>query len=146
MQKTYTSSFILPLLALLLCLSAASSQTVSAQDEIVYLDAQLQETKRRKATYKRELTKVNDSTYSSRVVDNDERLKFVGTYKFDGKKMVEHGEFVFYHGNGQVESRGRYEHGVKVGTWERFTSTGNRKADRYYDPEAAAVIRDVMGK
>jgi antitoxin component YwqK of YwqJK toxin-antitoxin module len=146
MQKTYTPSFILPLLALLLCLSATSFQTLSAQEEVVYLDAQLQETKRRKATYVRELTKVNDQLFSSRVTTKDGLLKYIGAYKFDGKKLLEHGEFVFYHANGKVESRGRYENGVKVGSWERYTASGQRKADRYYDPESAATIRDVMGK
>lgn len=138
-RVTYILSilFLLPLLSF--------SDCAKAQDEVHYLDAQLNDTKKRKAVYRREMEKVSDDLYTSTVYDASDRVKFIGSYKKAQNKLFEHGEFVFYHPSGQIESRGRYEFGVKVGSWERYTASGGRKPDRYYDPEGAAVIRDVMG-
>lgn len=139
-RVTYILSvlFLLPLLSF--------SDCAKAQDEVHYLDAQLNDTKKRTAVYRRELEKVSNDLYSCTVYDDHDRVKFIGSYIKAKDKFFEHGEFVFYHPNGRIESRGRYENGIKVGSWERYTASGGRKPDRYYDPEAAALIRNVMGR
>lgn len=61
----------------------------------------------------------------------DGRLVMTGTFA-DDSLTVAHGEFTFYHPNGQVESTGRFEQGVKAGTWHRYDPQGNALPDRIY--------------
>jgi hypothetical protein len=65
----------------------------------------------------------------------DGRLIAEGQF-LDARLQEMHGAFVFYHGNGQVESKGRFEHGRKSGVWQRFDPAGRPLAERIYDPEA----------
>ena len=117
----------------------------SAQSQDVnYLDSQMKETKKRQASFVRELTELGNDTYSARITSADGWVKCEGIYVFLEGKFMEHGEFVFYYPSGQIESKGKYEYGVKVGSWERYTTGGTRKADRFYDPESANLIRNVM--
>jgi antitoxin component YwqK of YwqJK toxin-antitoxin module len=118
---------------------------VKAQD-VAYLNSQLQEVKKREAEFVRELTQFAPDKFSARVVDMKGKVKFEGIYTVVEGKMYEHGEFIFYHPNGKVESRGFYEYGVKTGTWERYDAVGSKKADKYYNPESAALIRSTMKK
>jgi antitoxin component YwqK of YwqJK toxin-antitoxin module len=71
-------------------------------------------------------------------------LRMTGTMVPLGDSMTEHGIFVYYYENGQVESEGYYEHGIKVGAWKRYTVKGSERPDRYYKPESANFIRHVM--
>lgn len=43
------------------------------------------------------------------------------------------GLFAFYYDNGQVESAGMYEDGMKKGLWQRYTAWGTHLAERIYD-------------
>lgn len=69
--------------------------------------------------------------FVGKAVDAEGRLRAEGRF-LDSQLEEEHGEFIFYHGNGHVESRGRYENGQKVGVWERFDPFGGRLPDRLY--------------
>lgn len=132
--------YLVLIFTLFLCVGGIKAQ------EIAYLDGQLQEVKKRQAEFIRELTEFAPAKYSARVVDLKGNVKFEGIYNLIEGKMYEHGEFVFYHPNGKIESRGFYEYGVKTGTWERYDAVGNRKADKYYNPESADLIRAAMKK
>lgn len=131
-----------------LCLLAfllTSFVQVSAQDKD-YLDIKLEQTKKRKATFERELVKIGDNTFRATIRTKEGELKAEGIYIFMDEKFMEHGEFVFYHSNGKVESRGMYNYGFKIGGWERYTASGQRKADRYYNPESVNTIRNAMNE
>lgn len=118
----------------------------SVAQQVAYLNGQLQEVKKREAEFVRELTEFSPGKFTARVTDTEGRLKFEGVYILEEGKLYEQGEFIFYYPNGKVESRGMYEYGVKTGTWERYDNFGNRKADKYYNPESAALIRAAMKK
>lgn len=112
---------------------------------VSYLDSQFKIVEKEKeAAFTRSLTHLSDSIYLAVIQDQNGKLKSEGVYVFTQERFVEHGEFIFYHSNGQVESIGYYELGIKTGEWDRYTSTGARKASRYYDPESAAMIRHAM--
>lgn len=129
----------------LLAFALISFVQVSAQDTD-YLDIKLEETKKRKSSFERELVKIGDNTFRATIRTRDSFLKAEGIYIFMDEKFMEHGEFVFYHSNGKVESRGMYNYGYKIGGWERYTSSGQRKADRYYNPESVNAIRNAMNE
>lgn len=118
---------------------------VSAQDKD-YLDIKLEETKKRKSTFERELVKIGENTFKATIHTREGNLKAEGIYIYMDEKFMEHGEFVFYHSNGKVESRGMYNYGFKIGGWERYTASGQQKADRYYNPESVNTIRNAMNE
>lgn len=120
------------------------SNSANAQ-QVQYLDKSLQNVQTLPlATYTRELTSIGGDEFKAEIKTPEGVLKVKGGYIKVKDKLFEHGEFIFYYPNGNVESRGHYEKGVKVGTWERYTLDGQRKPDRYYKPETADVLRQVM--
>lgn len=129
---------------LLLFVSLTLASLSFLGQDVNYLDSQLKETKKRHATYVREFTRLENGVFKSVVKHVSGSIKCEGIYVMIDNKVLEHGDFVFYHTNGEVESKGRYQYGVKVGTWERYTASGARKTDRYYDPESADMIRNAM--
>ncbi|NQX93070.1 MAG: hypothetical protein HRT74_13275 [Flavobacteriales bacterium] len=126
----------------LIFLSVLTIQT-QAQDQ-VYLDQTLNVSKKKDAQFTRTMTYLGDSVYVARVTDLEGNLKVQGAYTMMDGKLYEHGKFTYYYTNGQIESQGMYEMGIKVGSWKRFTSSGDPKPDRYYRPESADLIRAVM--
>ncbi len=128
-----------------LALLLISFAQVSAQDKD-YLDIKLEETKKRKSSFERELVKIGENTFKATIRTREGNLKAEGIYIYMDEKFMEHGEFVFYHDNGKVESRGMYNYGFKIGGWERYTASGQRKADRYYNPESVNAIRNAMNE
>jgi len=119
------------------------STGVSAQTQD-FLDNQLKNSKKSEAMFKRTLSHVGDSVFVARVEDLNGNLKIEGAYVMEGGKIMENGEFTFYHSNGKIESKGMYSMGVKVGDWKRYTADGNPRADRYYNPESVELIRACM--
>lgn len=129
----------IPFLAFCLLNNDTSAQT---QD---FLDNQLNTSKKSKATFKRTLSHIGDSVFVARVVDLKGNLKIEGAYLMSGGKFMENGEFTFFYPNGNIESKGMYSLGVKIGSWKRYTAEGKPRADRYYNPESAELIRAAMG-
>lgn len=80
--------------------------------------------------------------YFGRSLATDGHLQAEGHF-LDAGLQVMHGPFVFYYPNGQVESRGAFEHGRKTGLWERFDPEGIPLAERVYDPKAMERIDGV---
>ncbi len=115
--------------------------SVSAQD---CLDAKLEKTSPDKARYHRRLVRVNDTLFFAEVFDLKERLRFTGNYIFKEGKLKEQGEFVFYYPNGEVESRGMYHDGFKVGNWERFAENGAQRPDKYYQPTRSKELNAIL--
>lgn len=115
--------------------------------QVQYLDNTLRTVKSaRQATYTRQLTPVGGEEFKAEIKTRDGQLKVRGGYIKVKEELLEHGEFVYFYPNGSTESRGRYERGVKVGVWERYTMDGQRKPDRYYNPESADILRQVMNQ
>ncbi|MGB1032303.1 MAG: toxin-antitoxin system YwqK family antitoxin [Flavobacteriales bacterium] len=118
------------------------SSSAQTQD---FLDSQLKSSEKSEAKFKRTFSHIGDSVFVARVVDLKDNLKIEGAYLMEGGKLMENGEFTFYYPNGNVESKGMYSLGVKVGNWRRYTQDGKPKADRYYNPESVELIRAAMG-
>jgi hypothetical protein len=77
--------------------------------------------------------KVAQSTgaYELEVMDKSHN-KIMKGQSLDPKGTEWNGNFEFYHPDGNIESRGLYQEGAKVGVWERFDSKGNQLAERMY--------------
>lgn len=86
------------------------------------------------AKYTREIKVINDSTYH--VVTNyiSGEMMMSGTYS-DAKLNTPNGDFKYFYANGVQESEGRYNNGLKVGSWKRWSFDGIKKPDRYYPDE-----------
>jgi hypothetical protein len=125
---------VLPLLLLLLTLAATAKALHGQDPDPQYLSAILEPTTRKKATYYRVANGRQGQLYAGAIHTMDGKLKAKGTYR-DEALTIEHGMFEFYHANGEVESRGEYQHGRKSGVWERYTSAGVPLAEKIYDPE-----------
>lgn len=119
-----------------------SSGGTTAQ-ETDYLDAQLNLTEKDKAVFVRQLNLVNESYYAAHIYDKAGNLRVEGFYIEGDYGLQEHGRFTYYHSNGKIESTGIYEHGIKVGFWERYAVSGTRRPDRYYSPESVELLRTV---
>ncbi len=124
----------------LFCTIAAKAQTT----EMVYLDALMKNTSQANSDYKLELTKVGGDVYNGTIYDFSGEVKAKGRYIRINKRLLEDGHFTYYYANGQIESEGEFDRGVKVGNWKRFEPSGKRKADRYYPVESANKIREAM--
>lgn len=73
--------------------------------------------------------------FVGKAYDAGGRLLAEGRFLDAGLKEM-HGDFIYYYVNGQVESRGRFENGHKIGVWERFDTEGRPMAERVYDAAA----------
>jgi antitoxin component YwqK of YwqJK toxin-antitoxin module len=112
--------------------------------EMVYLDGLMKATSQEKSAFKLQLNKVSTDIYDGTIYDFTGEVKAVGRYIRVNKKVLEDGHFVYYYANGQIESEGEFDRGVKVGNWKRYDPSGKRKADRYYPVESADKIREAM--
>jgi TonB family protein len=108
-------------------------------EEPQYLTAALEQTARKSAAFYRVANGMRSELYVGNLYTLDGRMKAEGTYA-DAALNIPHGSFVFYHDNGEVESRGSYEHGQKAGVWERYDPAGRPLAEKIYDPEPLANI------
>jgi len=129
----------LPLILLLFTLSVQAEGLQGQDTEPQYLSAVLEPTSKKNATYFRVPNGMKEDLFVGATYTVDGRLKAEGTYR-DKELSIEHGMFIFYHANGEVESKGAYEHGKKTGLWKRFAVSGEELAEKMYDPEPLANI------
>lgn len=139
--------YIFSMVVLLLLTSFSNSVLAQDYQYKTYLDQLFRETVKKNASYVRELTMVDEreSLYTGVVWSMKGKKKMEGNYFFKATEIIEHGKFTYYFPNGQIESKGMYEKGIKVGAWKRFTADGSSRADRFYDPSTADLIRNSMG-
>lgn len=136
-MKTLTLS----ILALLMGYSTFAQQASSDRD---YLSKVFKPVAEAEAAYYRDITTAGED-FSGTVHWMNGTLRMTGFYKKDKDgELIKHGSFIYYYDNGNIESSGYYEKGVKVGAWKRFTADGTARPDRYYNPESAEFIRNVM--
>jgi hypothetical protein len=133
--------FTLSIFAFIIGVSALAQQASSEGDFMNKVFKPVQESE---AVYYRNITATAEG-YGGTVCWMNGTVRMTGFFtSSSNEELVKHGNFVFYYDNGNVESSGYYEHGIKVGSWKRFTSDGTARTDRYYKPESADFIRDVM--
>ncbi|MBL7939419.1 MAG: TonB family protein [Flavobacteriales bacterium] len=116
--------------------------TADAQDPKqarLYLSEVLEPTSKRNAAYFIQPDGKDGELFIGRIYTLDGKLKAEGRFR-DEALTVEEGPFVFYHLNGQVESKGLYAMGNKSGVWERFDVMGQPLAEKVYNPEPLANI------
>lgn len=129
----------LPLLLFVLTLSVQANGLRGQDTEPRYLSAVLEPTSKKNASFYRVPNGTKEQLFVGTTYSLDGRMKAEGTYT-DAALTIEHGTFVFYHQNGNIESSGAYEHGRKSGIWKRFEPTGDALAEKIYDPEPLANI------
>jgi hypothetical protein len=127
------------LLCLFMLIFAYGTTAQVASGDVVYLSPVLETTTRKKAAFYRTHAGMHGDLHVGRTYDMDGKLKAEGRYA-DQELSIEHGQFVFYHANGEVESRGAYVMGNKTGVWERYDQWGRPLAEKIYDPEVLANI------
>jgi TonB family protein len=129
----------LSILFLIITSTLGCGTALAQEDEKQYLDAVLASTTRKNAAYYRKPIGEKEGLVLATTFTLDGKVKAEGTY-VDKQLNIEHGEFVFYHANGKVESKGEYVMGHKAGVWARFDQWGRPLAEKVYDPEPLANI------
>lgn len=129
----------LPFLLFVLTLSVQAKGLHGQDTEPRYLSAVLEPTSKKNASFYRVPNGTKADLFVGTTFSLDGRMKAEGTYD-DDALTIEHGSFVFYHQNGNIESKGAYEHGLKSGVWKRFDPSGDALAEKIYDPEPLANI------
>jgi len=104
---------------------------VSGDQDAVYLDERMRETKKKNATYFCELVEKTERGYHYKAYFMTGELKMDGWYADQGLDTP-HGMFTYYYKSGQVESKGEYREGEKYGIWERYDRYGNEKPEKVY--------------
>ncbi len=118
-------------------------QTHSQHRPTDYLDMYLEVTSKGKAEYCRYLTPLDENLFEADITTTSGRLKAEGVYLKVEDELIPHGDFIFYHANGKVESKGRYVKGYKVDTWKRYDNTGHEKPEKYYKSDLGNLIEAV---
>jgi len=70
--------------------------------------------------------------WAVRVLSADGSLLMTGIYA-DEQLAIANGLFTYFHTNGQMESSGLFQGGLKKGVWFRYTARGDLLAERLYD-------------
>jgi len=114
------------------------------QPKTIHLNAMMQTGSEAGSIYRLQLTPIDDTKYKGIIVDGMENRKVEGLYIERNGRYIEDGHFKYFFPNGQVESEGDFQAGVKVGHWKRFDFMGNQKPDRYYPPSSASARRKSL--
>jgi len=114
------------------------------QPKTIHLNAMMQTGSETGSIYRLQLTPIDDTKYKGIIVDGMENRKVEGLYIERNGHYIEDGHFKYFFPNGQIESEGDFQAGVKVGHWKRFDFLGNQKPDRYYPPSSASARRKSM--
>ena len=114
------------------------------QPKTIHLNSMMQTGSESGSTYRLQLTPIDDTKYKGIIVDGMENRKVEGLYIERNGRYIEDGHFKYFFPNGQVESEGDFQAGVKVGHWKRFDFMGNQKPNRYYPPSSASARRKSM--
>ena len=140
-MKNPMKLFLLSVIAFQMGMNVLAQNTPADRD---FMDRVFKCSSKGEALYYREL-KPTAEGFSASVYWINGDLRMTGFYKEDNEGgLVKHGDFVFYYDNGNMESLGCYEYGIKVGAWKRFTREGKARPNRYYKPDSANFIRDAM--
>ncbi|MEY3398371.1 MAG: hypothetical protein RL220_965 [Bacteroidota bacterium] len=114
-------------------------------EHTVYYDELMKPTIKRHAHFILSLSPIAEDKFEGTLTTRENVVKAIGQYKKLDKSFIEDGQFVFFYPNGQIESKGEFDHGIKTGNWERYAENGTRKPDRFYNPESATLIRQAQG-
>lgn len=127
--------FKLLTLSVLVSVSASAAPTTTPipdEGDAIYLDTYLEVTKKKRdAAYYCELVEKSEKGYHYKAFFMTGELKMEGWYADVGMQTPE-GGFTYYYRNGEVESKGVYREGAKVGIWKRYTTNGTEKPEKVY--------------
>ncbi len=87
----------------------------------------------------------NESGLIEVIVKSNIGLTLLKGQYLNGDLTIPHGEFNYYHPNGRLESKGRYDHGVKSGSWVRFDLSGNELSVREYSGMSTEELQEAAG-
>lgn len=130
--------------AIIICTSSITL-SMAQEESRVYLDGTLASTAKKTAKFYKVPEGNRGDLFIGRLYTIEGKLRSEGTYADEALK-VEHGEFTFFHSNGQIESRGEYVMGNKSGVWERYTANGERLAEKIYDHKPLENIVYTMAE
>ena len=114
------------------------------QPKTIHLNAMMQTGSESGSTYRLQLTPIDDTKYKGIIIDGMDNRKVEGLYIERNGRYIEDGHFKYFFPNGQIESEGDFQAGVKVGHWKRFDFMVNQKPDRDYLPSSASARRKSM--
>jgi hypothetical protein len=110
--------------------------------EEIYVDEVLQPVDSTEAVYVRHFNEVSTTRIECEVFSAQTgAIRMTGTYASMGEELIENGHFIFYHDVDQIESEGFFILGFKSGVWKRYSPDGKTLPEKYYDPEAADILR-----
>jgi len=115
---------------LIILLMTSTLGSLCAQDVQIWLDNSLKPCEKGSATMYMEV-KEGIGGYDLMLFNKTDLLKMTGQ-SLDPKGSAWNGDFIFYHPDGSIESKGLYQDGAKVGIWERYDRTGTPLAERMY--------------
>lgn len=113
---------------------------MAQEEQTEYLDSFLKSCKKRHAQYIRRVDKNGLGRFMATTVSIYGDTVFIGEYS-DPNCTTPHGRFAYFHETGEVESRGYYSGGRKVGTWRHFKADGTPKPSVKY---AMDVPKDMV--
>ncbi len=101
--------------------------------EELYNEGQRSEVVKEQFTNKSTKSETNYLTASQRVVTQDDWTTVsLASYSTVGER-VQHGPYVIYHENGQVNMRGAYDHGIATGMFESWHPNGEKAVVGVYE-------------
>lgn len=116
----------------LLLLIFISIKVVYGQDTIrTYFDKDWKETKKRAAVYYRKAFSANDGKWIVNDFYKEGTLQMEGVYQTNALKIKE-GDFIYYHDNGQIKSKGLYVNDKKEGPWITWHYKGSLYLNENY--------------
>lgn len=95
-------------------------------------------------SYTREIYLGEEGVYKVVVKSNIGVVRLTGQY-LDKELTIEHGEFTYFFPNGRMQARGRFDHGVKAGTWERKGMSGAQLSVREYTGNDLEAMQEDAG-
>ncbi|MFT4660435.1 MAG: hypothetical protein ACI8XB_000703 [Patiriisocius sp.] len=115
---------------ILFTLTLLCGSVLAQENNVIWLSHTLEQVKQKKSTYKM-VVQPNGAIYSVNTFDKENNV-FMKAESMDAWGSELQGEAIYYYGNGNVQSKGVYMKGEKVGIWKRFSTDGQEKAERIY--------------
>lgn len=95
------------------------------------------------------------ASYLAKICFRSPESVFVKVFRVKSKTLVAEGEytnekfdtpngyFKYYYPNGNLESEGAFENGIKIGTWKRYTLDGDDRPPLFYSQERLELLSEV---
>ena len=115
-----------------ICFLIALNLWAQSPTTVNYYDSQWEVSSKEKASFYREVYLQSSGRASVKDYYIDGKLQMTGRYRSDALN-VRHGDFVYYHVNGEVSSKGSFAGDHKTGPWQWFHPDASLKEKGSYD-------------